>query len=214
MSALEARGIHAARDGRATAALESLAVEAGEVVGLVGPNGSGKSTLLRVLALLEPPRAGGVVLLGAPVGPSEEDREGRRREVTLALPEPWLFVGSALHNVERGLAARGVPRGPRRARAAAALESLGAAALGSRDAKRLSTGESARVALARALVLETPVLLLDEPFVHLDPAAVPAAREAVARRSAAGAAVLVAAVDARDLAGLAGRIVEVRAPGR
>jgi tungstate transport system ATP-binding protein len=209
---LSARGLRASHEGRPSAELEALEVGAGKAVALVGPNGSGKSTLLRVLALLERPEAGEVALLGTPVGPAAEERDRRRRDVTLALPHPWLFVGSALQNVERGLTARGVPRPERRVRAMRALADLGVEHLAGRDAKRLSTGESARVALARALVLETPVLLLDEPFAHLDPGAIPAARAAIERRLAAGAAVVAAAVDPRDLDGLARRVVEVRAP--
>lgn len=210
-AALSARGIRAAHDGRPAALLDALEVAPGEAVALVGPNGSGKSTLLRILALLEPPAAGEVAILGETAGPSEADRGRLRRSITLALPQPWLFVGTALRNVERGLAARGVPAAERRERARRALEDLGAAHLAPRDARRLSTGETSRVALARALVLETPVLLLDEPFAHLDPGGVPAARAAVERRLAAGAAVILAAVDASDLAGLPVRVV---APGR
>jgi tungstate transport system ATP-binding protein len=212
MSALEARGLRMAYDGRTVAALDGLAAAPGEVAALVGTNGSGKSTLLRLLALVEPPAAGEVLLLGRAVGRSERERAARRREVTLALPGPWLFAGTALGNVARGLAARGVPRAERRERALRALEEVGAAGLAGRDARRLSSGESARVGLARALVLETPVLLLDEPFAHLDPEGVPAARAAVERRAAAGTAVLLAAADPADLHGLPARTVPVRAP--
>lgn len=212
MTALSARGIRVAYDGRPAAALDALEAAPGEVLALLGPNGSGKSTLLRVFALLERPGAGEVLLGGKPGGTSEREREVPRRGVTLALPHPWLFVGSALANVERGLAARGVPREERRARALRALEDLGVAALAGKDAKRLSTGETARVSLARALVLETAVLLLDEPFAHVDPAAVPLARAAIQRRAAAGAAVVIAAVHPDGLAGIPARVVEVRAP--
>ncbi len=209
--ALSARGLRISFDGRPAAFLDALDLVPGEAAVLLGPNGSGKSTLLRALALLEPPTAGAVLLLGEAA--TESNRERLRRSVTLALPAPWLFAATAQGNVERGLAARGVPAAERRARAAGMLEALGLSHLAGRDGKRLSSGESARVALARALVLDAPVLLLDEPFAHLDPGAVPAARAAVERRLAAGAAVLCAAVDASDLAGLPARVVEVRAPG-
>ena len=212
MSALRARGIRAAYDGRVVAAAESIEAAPGEVVALIGPNGSGKSTLLRLLALIEPPAAGSVAILGEEVPPEGAARERLRLSVTLALPQPWLFAGTARSNAERGLAARGVPAAERRERALRALADLGAADLAGRDAKRLSTGESARVALARALVIETAVLLLDEPFAHLDPAGVPAARAAIERRVAAGAAIVVAAVDPADLHGLAARRIAVVRP--
>ena len=198
--ALSARGLRISFDGRPAAFLDALDLVPGEAAVLLGPNGSGKSTLLRALALLEPPTAGAVLLLGEAA--TESNRERLRRSVTLALPAPWLFAATALGNVERGLAARGVPAAERRARAAGMLEALGLSHLAGRDGKRLSSGESARVALARALVLDAPVLLLDEPFAHLDPGAVPAARAAAARRLAARAprlcAALAAAAHARD----------------
>ncbi len=204
MSALSARGIRVSYDGRPAAALDSLDAAPGEVVALLGRNGSGKSTLLRVLALVEAPTAGDVVVAGTAEPPI--------RRVTLALPHPWLFAGTALKNLERPLAARGVHRAERRERARRALADLGVAHLEGKDARRLSSGETARVSLARALCLETAVLLLDEPFAHLDPAAVPAARAAVERRLAAGTAVVIAATGPDGLAGMAARVVEVRAP--
>jgi ABC-type multidrug transport system ATPase subunit len=204
MSALSARGIRVSYDGRPAAALDSLDVAPGEVVALLGRNGSGKSTLLRAMALVEIPTAGEVVVAGTAEPPV--------RRVTLALPHPWLFAGTTLANLERPLAARGVDSSTRRDRARRALDDLGIGHLAGKDARRLSTGETARVSLARALCLETPVLLLDEPFAHLDPSAVGPARAAIERRAAAGAAVVIAAVGPDGLAGMAARVVEVRAP--
>ncbi len=196
--ALSLRGVRVDYDGRAAAALAALDVAPGETVALRGPNGSGKSTLLRVMALVELPAAGTVRIRGG---------AGGRRDVTLALPQPWLFAGTALQNVESGLVARGVARPDRHRRAREMLDVLGIDGLADRDARRLSSGESARVSLARALVLETPVLLLDEPFAHLDPEVIPAARAAVERRLAAGAAVVFAVLGTSDLHGVTARVV-------
>ncbi len=211
MSALAARGIRVAYGGRVVAALEALDVEAGACVALLGRNGAGKSTLLRVLGLLEPPAEGTVTVEGRVAG-SAADRGALRGRVTVALPQPWLFTATALANVRRGLAARGVPRAAADRRATAALEALGAAHLALRDARSLSSGEAARVALARALVLETPVLLLDEPFAHLDEAGVAPVVAAVRGRLAAGAAVVIAGVGPPDHRGLADRECPVVAP--
>lgn len=207
---LSARGLGVAREGRLLASLDALDLAPGEAAALLGRNGSGKSTLLRALALVEAPTAGTVAILGEAAGPGTAER--LRRSVTLGLPQPWLFAASALANVERGLAARGVGRAERRRRAAEALAEVGLEAVAGRDARALSSGEAARVSLARALVLRTPILLLDEPFAHLDPEALPPVREALLRRLAGGTAILGAAPSPADLGGLEARAVPVAAP--
>ncbi|MHC4822097.1 MAG: ABC transporter ATP-binding protein [Planctomycetota bacterium] len=212
MSALlGTRGLRGAYNGRTVAALDELDVAAGEAVALVGANGSGKSTLLRLLALLERPSAGSVSIAGRTVNGDLSHVEARR-DVTLVLPQPWLFATTAKANVERGLAARGVHKDERARRADEALAVLGLEDVGPRDARELSSGETARVGLARALVMETPVLLLDEPFLHLDPEAVEPAVGAVRRRLEAGAAVVMAGVREEDLRGVPNRVVPVVAP--
>lgn len=198
--------------GRPVARLPELDVRAGEVVALVGPNGSGKSSLLRALALMERPAAGRVILGGSPVPDGRRARERLRRRVTLALPRPHLFRGTVRSNLERALAAHGVPSRERPARVTPALERLGLGSLAERDARTLSSGETARVSLARALVLRTEVLLLDEPFAHVDPDARVPLRDAVAERIDAGVAVVVAALGPDDLGGLDARVVPLSAP--
>jgi len=142
----------------------SLSVEAGEFVALLGPSGCGKSTLLRLVAGLDRPDAGSLRLWG-----SEDDEGWGRGDVAFVFQDahllPWRDVGS---NVELPLELLGRPRAQRRAAAVAALERVGLADATRRFPAQLSGGMRMRASLARALVTEPRLLLLDEPFAALD----------------------------------------------
>lgn len=155
------------RPGRAGFELDvdRLEVAAGSTLALIGPSGSGKTTLLEVLGLLARPDAGRVLLGGREVG--VHDRAARR-QMAAVFQRPYLFKGSVAENVAYGLAVRGVPKSERIARVEEALERVGLAGYASRSAHVLSGGEAQRVSLARALVIEPRVLLLDEPLASLD----------------------------------------------
>lgn len=163
---LIAEGLRRARGDRFVLEVERLEVPAATTLALLGPSGSGKSTLLALLALLEPPDQGRILLDGREV--TWRDRAARLR-VTAVFQRPFLIKGTVAANVAYGLALRGIPRHEHRARVERALERVGLAGLGPRPAGSLSGGEAQRVALARALVLEPDVLLLDEPLASLDP---------------------------------------------
>ncbi len=137
-----------------------LAVDRGEVVGIVGTSGCGKSTLLRIVAGLEAPSIGSVTLDGVAVA-------GPRPEVGLVFQEPRLMPWlSVRENVEFALARR--PREQRRPLAEAALGRVGLRAFADALPQQLSGGMAQRAAIARALVARPSVLLLDEPFSALD----------------------------------------------
>ena len=179
------------RGERRVLAVEDLAVAEGETLAIVGANGAGKSTLLLVLAGLIRPDRGALELRGRVV-PRGGDLAHRRR-VGLVLPAPLLLSTSVVANVMTGLRFRGVPSAGARARATAWLERLGIADLEERPASQLSSGEAQRASLARALVLEPDLLLLDEPFASLDPAtrAGLVSDFAALRPAASGACILV-----------------------
>ncbi len=141
--------------GRAPLGPVDLTIAPGEIVAVVGASGAGKSTLLRLLAGLEPTSEGAVQRAGGRTGFVFQS----------ATLMPW---ADALTNVALPLELAGLARTEARARAAGALTAVG---LGDRlDARprQLSGGMAMRVALARALVTEPDLLLLDEPFAALD----------------------------------------------
>ncbi len=149
----------------------SLALGAGELVGLIGPNGSGKSTLLRVLSGVVRPRAGEVLLYGRCLH-ELSPREIARSIAVVPQDTHVEFPFSVLEVVLMGrspyLAGFSFEDAEDLARARAAMERTGVAHLAHRTIQELSGGERQRVMLARALAQDTPILLLDEPAAFLD----------------------------------------------
>jgi len=142
-----------------------LEIGEGEFVALMGPSGCGKTTTLRMIAGLETRSAGEIRLRGRRMNElSPWQRDTPMVWQTLAL-FPFLDVR---RNVEFGLKMRGVGKAERRRKAMDWLERLGIDALAQRSIDQVSGGQRQRVALARALVVEPPVLLLDEPLSALD----------------------------------------------
>jgi len=165
VGALELRQVRHRYDGRLVLDLPSFAVPDGGKVAIVGHNGSGKSTLLRLLALLERPTEGQVLLDGVVANVQS------RRRVTLVEQRPVMLPGTVRDNLAYGLAARG-SRGTEVTRAVGATaERHGLSPLLDRGRHELSEGEIQRVAVARALALKPDVLLLDEPTSSADRAA-------------------------------------------
>ena len=143
----------------------SLAINPGELVTLLGPSGCGKTTTLRMLAGLEPPTAGRIIIGGKDVTmlPANE------RDVSMVFQSYALFPHmNALDNVAYGLESSGLKKKEARERAEQGLELVGLGGFGQRLPAELSGGQQQRVAVARALALEPQVLLLDEPLSNLD----------------------------------------------
>jgi NitT/TauT family transport system ATP-binding protein len=141
----------------------SLAVAAGEFCTLIGPSGCGKSTLLGMIGGLVAPDTGRVLVDGRPVaGPDP-------RRVATVFQDPGLFPWrTTLENVEFGLELQGVPRERRRGVATDLLGPLGLRDFGAKYPRELSGGMRQRVAIGRALAIDTPIILMDEPFGALD----------------------------------------------
>lgn len=164
---VELRGVRVAYGPRVALEVPRLEVRRGETLAVIGPNGCGKSTLLRVMALLQRPQAGEVYIGGEKVDPRGSLLAHRRR-LAIVFQEALLLDASAYENAAVGLRFRGLAAGQARKRVEFWLERLGVGRLGRRRAHTLSGGEAQRVSLARALVLEPELLLLDEPFSALD----------------------------------------------
>jgi len=142
-----------------------LHVAGGDVIALLGPSGSGKSTLLRVVAGIVAPDAGTVVIDGVDM----TDVPTHRRGVGMVFQDNQLFPHrTTLDNVAFGLKMAGVGRSARDRRAAEWLTRVGLDRFGSRKVTELSGGEAKRVALARTLIADPSVVLLDEPLTGLD----------------------------------------------
>ncbi len=140
----------------------SLTVQAGEFACLIGPSGCGKTTLLHLLAGFLAPTAGSVRFDGRPVDGPGPERGMVFQEYALF---PWM---TARQNVEFGLRAQAVPAAARRERALAALARVGLSDAAGRYPHELSGGMRQRIAVARSLVVEPKVLLMDEPFAAVD----------------------------------------------
>jgi len=136
--------------------------ENGEFVALIGPSGSGKSTILNIISGLLQPTTGSASLMGKPISGATEQAVTVQQAYTCF---PWRTV---LGNVEFGLELQGVPDSQRRQIALEYLQKVGLADRANAYPRELSGGMQQRTAIARALALKRPILLMDEPFGALD----------------------------------------------
>ncbi len=186
----------------------SLSVAAGELVALCGPNGAGKSSAIRAGLGLMPLQAGVAKLGGEDVRRlSERERAARAaylpQERHIAWNLPALEVAALGAPFLSGDAAL--------ERARAALDEVGAGHLAERGVAEMSGGERARVLLARALVVQAPLLMADEPIAGLDPDAQLLVLERLRARADAGGGVLVSLHDLTLAARIADRVVVMEA---
>ena len=207
---LEVRGVSKRFEGTQALSNVSLEVFPGELVMLVGPSGCGKSTLLNMVAGLDRPDEGEILVDGKPVREPGPERSLVFQDGALF---PWLSVRG---NVEFGLRQTGVPRRERGGRAGEALEQVGLVGFERRAVHELSGGQRQRVALARSLVMRPRVVLMDESFSALDAPT----REGLYERLQSlqretGATILFVTHNVREAVVLGDRVVLMAAhPGR
>jgi tungstate transport system ATP-binding protein len=187
-----------------------LDIRSGGICAFVGPNGCGKTTLLSILALLLPPVSGDILLLGMKAVPRQNQK--LRRKVTLVHQKPVLFSTTVRNNIAYGLHASGFPSGEIRKRVQAIIEEMNLSDMAEKQARKLSGGEAQRAVLARALVLETPIVLLDEPTNSLDEASRPILRDLLlGAGEKRGATVVLATHDTHFVSSLTNRIIRLEA---
>ena len=156
----------------------NLVFDKGEVTALIGPNGSGKSTLLRIIAGLDRPTEGTIVVDGRPRDPGE-----LRNIATLVFQKSVSFNTSVYENLAYGLKIRRLSRSQVDEKIRDVLGMVGLEGFDRRRARRLSGGEQQRVSLARALVIDPEILLLDEPSANLDPRSATVVENVITRAS-------------------------------
>jgi zinc transport system ATP-binding protein len=207
---IQAEGLGVQLGGQQILTGIDLSVGRGEVLALLGANGSGKSTLVRALLGIVPISTGSVRLLDSPLGPSAPwDRIGY---VPQRLPGAAGVPASALEVVTAGLLHRHRLRPPRdaRVRALAALEEVGLADKARRPVHELSGGQQQRVLIARALVRQPELLVLDEPTSGIDIPTQQTFVDAVQRLHDDGATVVVILHELGPFAPLIERAVVLR----
>jgi ABC-2 type transport system ATP-binding protein len=213
VSGIEARGVVKRFGGLTALDGVDLTVGEGEIVALLGPNGAGKSTLLRILATALLPDDGTCHVAGHDV--AIEDAAVRRVIGFVSGDErSWYWRISGRQNLEFFAVLHGVARRHAGEHASRMLTAVGLDDVADRRVDRYSSGMRARLAVARALLPKPRVVLMDEPFRNLDPAAAAGARDLVRELASADhAAVLLATHDLHEASTLASRVV-ILARGR
>lgn len=203
-AAIEARGVSKRyRDGSRTIEAVSgvtLSIARGTLTVLLGPSGSGKTTLLGILGAMIAPSAGSVSVLGTEVTHLRDHHRTalRRERIGFVFQELSLIEGMTLReNVLLPLVPLGGARSGDVARGLGLLERFGLGDRASSTPSRLSGGERQRAAVARALILSPPILLLDEPTAHLDTANALRVADLLAELVAEGTTVVAATHDGR-----------------
>ena len=197
---LAIRGLRVGYSSTFTLRNVSFEVSPGDVVGMIGPNGSGKSTLLKAIAGVLPVQAGAITLAERPLRERAERAAfvPQREEVNWDFPVTARDVVTMGRYRQAGWFRR--PGGEDRRKAEAALEQLGMGGMGGRHISQFSGGQQQRIFLARAIVQEPQIILLDEPFTGIDAENREVFHEAIRGFAAKGMMVLMASHDLDEVA--------------
>jgi len=172
MTLLTLSDVRVQHGNRAILSLDRMTFAAGRIYAVVGPSGAGKTTLLRVINFLDRPSTGTMQFAQTRldlVSPTPPLRLALQRQMGYVAQRPVMFHASVYDNVAMGLRYRGVGSSQIESRVTDALERVGMREFAREPAAQLSGGEAQRIALARAIVLQPALLLLDEPTANLDP---------------------------------------------
>lgn len=183
-------GVSKLFSGKAALSGIDLEFEPGSFTVLLGPNGAGKTTLLRVMDLILRPDAGEVYYDGRPARALKRSEViATRRRMTFVEQNPIVFSGSVEWNVAYGLRARGIKGYMERVREI--LKLVGLTHLAKTQAQFLSGGETQRLAIARALIVEPEVFLLDEPGSNIDAQSVSMVSSFIKKAISSGTSVIL-----------------------
>jgi cell division transport system ATP-binding protein len=179
----------------------SLTISKGELVFLAGPSGAGKSTLLKMIAAIERPTSGSVLVNGQDIGKIRKASiPFLRRNLGLIFQQQSLLTDrSVLSNVMLPLLVTGAPRGQAEQRARAALGKVGLLERALANPQALSGGEQQRVAIARAIVNRPQIILADEPTANLDRASANKVLDALKAFHSVGVTCLISSHDEQML---------------
>ena len=181
----------------------SLDIYQGEIFGIMGSNGAGKTTLLKIIAVLEKP-SGGVYYFDGKVA-----NDSLRRKITMVFQHPVMLRGTVFDNVAFGLRLREEKNDIIESKVYEALKLVGVDKYADARVHSLSGGEKQKVALARAIVCDPEVLLLDEPTSSLDPSSVKLIEDLIRKLGNEGTTIVFATHNLFQARRLADRIAHI-----
>ena len=195
--------------GREALSNLSLHITPGEMVFLTGPSGAGKSTLLKLIALIERPTRGQLIIRGQNVTRiSRKKVPQHRRHVGIVFQDhKLLFDRSIYDNIALPLVIAGLPEREIAKRVRAALDQVGLLGREKRSPVELSSGEQQRIGIARAVVSKPPLLIADEPTGNLDPQLSLEIMRLFKRFNAVGVTVIIASHDLGLIKQLGNRVI-------
>ena len=182
----------------------SLELQGGKIIVLLGVNGAGKTTLMRIMAGLENADCGELFFNNQSI-----DCKALRQVATLVFQKSAMFSTNVYDNLAYGLRIRKVPKAEIKKKVAEALQAVRLSGFEKRRAKKTSGGEQQRIALARAFLLDSHILLLDEPTANLDPNSATIIEKAIVNKKSAQRIILMSTHNLSQARRMADEIVHI-----